>query len=269
MSLKLLHLNIFQGKFLPAIIDYVKHHDFDLLQFQEVSGGQMSKGGVWSGHRELFTTPNPETVGIDCFATIKKELGMEGVLNTTIAYRNDHTSYIGNATFFKPTLQLQDTKEIFLKPYMERADTPIAPQDAPRAALITSFSFSGKVISFVNCHLAWGPDSSDQPYKLDQAKILVAYLRTLSTPFVLTGDFNVDTTSQIVRWMEGFGKNLVAEKGVTNTLNPHTHAAKNIFPQGLPVDFVFVPQAIPVTDFHLVDTPDLSDHFGLSLTMEL
>jgi len=269
MALKLLHLNIFQGKFLPRIIDFLKETPYDILQFQEVSGGSMSKGGLWTGPRELHTVANPETIGIDCFATIKKELGYEGVLNTTIAKRYDHASYIGNATFFKRTLHMTHVKEIFLKPYAEVGDTPIPPAQAPRAALSTTFLLDSKSYTFINCHLAWGPNSEDEPYKVTQGEMLYEYIKSLSTPFVLTGDFNVDQNSQIVKWMESLGKNLVLEKGITNTLNPTEHAAKNLFPQGLGVDFAFTSKEITVTDFHLIDSPDLSDHLGLSLTLEI
>ncbi|MBP9719471.1 MAG: hypothetical protein KBD46_03295 [Candidatus Levybacteria bacterium] len=268
MQLKLLQLNIFQGKFLPQIIDYVKKHDFDILQFQEVSGGSMSKGGVWSGERAGMTASNPKTVGIDCFETIKEKLTYQGVLNITIAKRDDHTSYFGNATFFKPTLKLEAMQEIFLKPYGEVGDTPFPPQDAPRAALTTTFSLNNKDITFINCHLAWGPTSEDEPHKVAQGKILYEYVKSLTTPFVLTGDFNVDQNSQVVTWMNSLGRNLVTEKGIINTLNPNIHPAK-VFPPGLGVDFAFVTKDIKVTDFHLVDTPDLSDHLGLSLTLEI
>lgn len=269
MLIKLLHLNIFQGKFLPEIIDYVKEHDFDILQFQEVSGGSMSKGGVWSGNRALQTEANPETVGIDCFATIKKELHMEGILNTTIAKRDDHASYFGNATFFKPTLKLEAMQEIFLKPYAEAGDTPIPPADAPRAALATTFALEGNSYTFINCHLAWGPTDEDEPYKIEQGKILYEYVKSLQNPFILTGDFNVNKNSQTVSWIEELGRNLVVEKGITNTLNPNVHAAKHLFPPGLGVDFAFVTKDITVKDFQLIDTPDLSDHLGLSLTVEI
>jgi endonuclease/exonuclease/phosphatase family metal-dependent hydrolase len=269
MSLKLLQLNIFQGKFLPLIIDYVKQHDFDILHFQEVSGGSFSKGGLWSGPREQLTTANPEMVGIDCFATIKKELRYEGILNTTVAKRADHTSYFGNATFFKPKLTLVATKETFLKPYLEKGEEFIPPQQMPRAVLTTVFSCGGKEISFLNCHLAWGPHSNDEPHKLEQGEKLVAYVKSLTTPFILTGDFNVDSKSQIVTWLETVGKNLVVENNITNTLNPNVHAAKQLFPPGLGVDFTFVSKDITVTDFQLVDTPNLSDHLGLSLTIDL
>ncbi len=269
MSLKLLHLNIFQGKLLPAIIDYVKKEDFDILHFQEVSGGSFSKGGKWAGPREDLTDATPETVGIDCFSEIKKQLAYEGILNVTIARRDDHASYFGNATFFKKSLKLVDMQELFLKPYEELDDLPTVPQEAPRAALITTFSFGGKEIKFINCHLAWGPNGGDEPHKLKQGKILYEYLQSLKDPFILTGDFNVDAKSKIVMWFSTLAQNLVVEHGITNTLNPNVHAAKHLFPIGLGVDFAFVTKDIPVKDFHLVDTPDLSDHLGLSLTVNV
>jgi endonuclease/exonuclease/phosphatase family metal-dependent hydrolase len=160
-------------------------------------------------------------------------------------------------------------QETFLKPYLEKGEEFIPPQDMPRAVLTTIFSFAGKEISFLNCHLAWGPHSKDEPHKVEQGKKLSEYVKSLTTPFVLTGDFNVDKDSQIVQWLEVVGENLVTKNGITNTLNPHTHAAKQLFPPGLGVDFAFVSKNISVTDFHLVDTPDLSDHLGLSLTIDV
>lgn len=269
MTLKLLHLNIFQGKFLPQIIDYIKAHDFDILQFQEVSGGSMSKGGMWTGSREDMTTANPETVGIDCFETIKKTLDFEGVLNVTTAKRHEANSYIGNATFFKKTIKLVDTNVLFLRPYAEQGETPIPSKDLPRAALITTFLLNNKEIPFINCHLAWGPDHKDEPYKLEQAKKLYEYLQNLPASFILTGDFNVDRHSKIVSWLNTLAVNLVTQANITNTLNPNVHAAKILFPIGLGVDFAFVTKDLTVTDFHLVDSPDLSDHLGLSLTVEI
>ena len=269
MQLRVLHLNIFQGKFLPDIITYVKQHDFDLLHFQEVTGGNFSKGGVWSGKRAHFTTSNPNTVGLNCFSEIKKQLGFQGILNTTITKRADHASYFGNATFFKPFLKLVATKELFLKKYAEIKDLPMPPQDSPRAALTTVFTFGKKEIAFINCHLAWGPTGDDQPHKLEQGKILHEYVQSLKQPFVLTGDFNVDKNSQVVKWMEELGRNLVVEHGITNTLNPNIHSAQQLFPKGLGVDFAFVSKSLTITDFHLVDVPDLSDHLGLSLTLEI
>lgn len=270
MRLKLLNLNIFQGKFLPQVLEYIEHNDFDILQFQEVSGGRFSKGGLWSGHRQELTVANLQTVGIDCFKEIKEALGFEGVLNTVLAKRDDAASYFGNATFFKPTLKLIATKQLFLKPYAEIGEVAMPPQEAPRAALTTVFSFNNKsIISFINTHLAWGPTGDDQPHKVAQGKILYEYVKKVSTPFVLTGDFNVDSNSQVVSWMSQLGRNLVTEKGITNTLNPHLHAAKVLFPKGLGVDFAFVSKELTVSDFTLVDSPDLSDHFGLSLTLEV
>lgn len=267
MPIKLLQLNIFQGKLLPAVLEYIKQSQFDILQLQEVSGGSFSKGGLWTGPRATLTESNPETIGIDCFQIMKEELGYEGIMNKTIVRRSDAKSYIGNATFFKPSVPLKAAKELFLKPYVE-TDEHIDAQDAPRAALMTTFLLNNKEVTFINCHLAWGPTPEDEPYKIDQAKILIDYIKSLKTSFVLTGDFNVTADSQIVKWMNEIGRNLNLENNITNTLNPDIHAAKVLFPKGLAVDYAFASKQILVSDFHVVDKPNLSDHFGLSLTLD-
>ncbi len=269
MVIKLFHLNIFQGKFLSEIISFLQQSSFDILQFQEVTGGVLSRGGVWTGPRGGLTQPNEHTVGVDCFGTLKKRLLYQGVMVKTIGKKNDPSSYYANATFYRQHLQLLEKKEIFLKAYMEMGHEFIPADKAPRAALITKFIINEKPYYFVNTHLAWGPTPDDQPYKLEQAKKLYEYVKALDAPFVLTGDFNLTENSQVVRWFEGIGRNLIKEYNIVNTLNPRIHAAKTLFPKGLAVDYAFAHQSLKVVDFSLVDAPDLSDHFGFMLTLDL
>jgi len=252
MQLKLLQLNIEKGKRFEDIVRYVLQEDFDILQFQEVTGGSISEDG-----RENFPA-------------LKQELGYEGIQAVAWRLKDDSMSYLSNATFFKPSLKPISSHREFLKPYAELSqDEYLDIPSRPTCALEVVFPLNGKNIHFINTHLVWGPTPVDEPYKLEQGKVLYEYVKSLTEPFVLSGDFNVTPDSQIVQWMNELGRNHVVEHGITNTLNPNIHRVKHLFPKGLAVDFLYTEKSLQVTDFHIVDSPDLSDHFGLSATIEI
>jgi len=121
----------------------------------------------------------------------------------------------------------------------------------------------------INTHWAWGPTPKDEPYKLEQAKSLIEFVTTIKDPFVLTGDFNVTSDSKIIQDLNQLGINHTVRNELTNTLNPHLHRAVDIFPKGLAVDYIYTSFTLGTEGFTLIDTPDLSDHYGLKITIEI
>ena len=135
--MKLLQLNIYRGKYIAPVIDFVKKNDIDILIFQEVSGGAIS-----------FNRK-------DDFAYLKHVLSYEGVLTITMSLRHDTRSYFGNATLFKPSFHLKDTDVLWLEKYRETISyhnndfTRI-----PRNALFVSLEKDGRIINTINTHFA-------------------------------------------------------------------------------------------------------------------
>ena len=251
MKLKLLNLNILKGEFLPQILDFVKKEQFDILHFQEVAGGKIAKDNI------------------DCFSVIEKETGMTGFMPKAWHLPGDPSAYFGNATFYHPRFHLQKKETVWLYDFAE-IDYPRIPiENHPRNAVSLLFEFEGKKIYFLNTHQAWGPTPVDTPLKLEQGNKLYEYLKTLEHPFVLSGDFNVPPTSQVIQKIDTLATNLTTQHHLTNTLNPRTHKAKVLFPAGLAVDFIFVSDSLKVDNFKLIDDIDLSDHFGLSLQLTI
>lgn len=269
MTIKLLQLNIWKGRFLPQIIDYVKKNDFDILHFQEVSAGEMT--GAANNYR------NPEhnehgyankIAGQNCFEEIK-ESGFNGYEIRTMWYEDDPDSYQGIATFYKPEFKLLSSQEVCLKDFKAVPRTHNKWEDVGRAAIIADFEKDGTRFKTVNTHMAWGEHPRDEQYKIDQAKKLYDELVKVEIPFVLSGDFNVIAETKTASMFDMLATNLTKQKNITNTLNPRTHSVKELFPKGLAVDFIFTSPEITVKDFQLVDTPDLSDHFGLKVEVEI
>lgn len=260
MILKILQLNIYGGKYLDNVINFLKNNDFDIIHLQEAATGKLNSDNKNS------------------FEEIKNALDYNGIFAASSELIDDKNSLYGNATLYKKNLKIVKTNSIFLKNYSkwgdlgERFDTD--PSHIPlienqgRVVVSVLFDFNGQQIEFLNTHLAWSESPTDTPEKLRQAKLLIDYLKKLKNPFVLTGDFNVDASSNIVKSINKIARNITEENNITNTLNPRLHRIKQLFPKGLAVDFVYITHSLKVNDFKLIEE-DLSDHLGCFLEIDL
>lgn len=271
MTLKILQLNIFQGKFLNRIIEYVKEEDFDILHFQEVTGGKMSRGGMYNYSADLKlpqVTGNEQVRNIDCVKIISERLNYNSDFIMTHNLQGDTSSYYGNATFFKKSLKRIDCKKILLNEYKE-IDLDFNEWDKiGRGALCTQFEKEGKKFWTINTHLAWGPTPLDTDVKINQSKVLIHYINALSGSIVLTGDFNVTPQTKTARQLTSFGVSQTEKNNIKNTLNSRIHPARHLFPPGLAVDYIITSPEIKVHNFKVQKDIDLSDHLGLSLEFE-
>jgi len=251
MRISLLQLNIEAGRKLPLVISFIKKKSYDIVHLQEVAGGEFAYEKQ------------------DCFSLLKKETGYEGVLSVDMSLK-DTVSYYGNATLFSSRIKKSATHIVsFLPPKQYLSKQEVVNEEIPRSAVVTSVRLNSKIITTINTHLVWGQTPEDTEQKLEVGKKLVQLMKTVPEPYILTGDFNVAPTSQIISWLKSFGRNLTLEQNITNTLNPHLHKASHIFPPGIVSDYVVVSNSLSVFSFQLIDSPDLSDHFGLAVEIEV
>lgn len=253
MSLQILQLNTYKATNKEALFAFLKNHTYDLLSLQEIAGGVMS----------------PYT--IDTLKTIQEITNYPADFVSSLSLVNNPTSYFGNATLYNPQkLTKKSIKTLWLKENFEISDlSAVRIEDYPRVVLITEFEYQKKTCMLLNAHLAWGPTPDDAEYKIEQAQILENYIQTLSVPFILTGDFNVTPTTKVCGLFNSLARNLTAEFGITNTLNPRLHRVTHLFPHGLAVDFIFVSKEFVVKKFECLDSDDISDHLGLVAEVEL
>ncbi len=254
MILSLLQLNINADNFWDRLISYVTTHDFDILQFQEVCGENTFSGNIQCKR--------------DCFTELQKILAEKynGELAITQRYTSNPTSYMGNATFYKNTFQLIEKNVVTL---FDRA-TPFPSkivnfEEAGRNMLHLKLSKDDKVMSVVNTHFTWAKTPKEEPHQAQQGKIVLNYMKTLPSPFILSGDFNLADDQPIIKKLNTLARNLTTENNVRNTLNPRTHYIKHLLANGLEiaVDYIFASQDILVKDFAVIEE-DISDHFALT-----
>lgn len=249
MDIKFFQLNIEKGSHLDAVIDYIKKGKFDIVCLQEVAGGKLSS------KRQ------------NCYEMLLKQMKRQGEIAIYLSAAGDLSTFIGNATLFSSGWRMLSHHTIWLKRYREMNHIPREWTRVPRCALAVLLEKNGKQIMVVNTHLAWGPTPDDAVYKKNQAEKLYQWLKThIHAPFILAGDFNLNPHTVIVTRLSRLGNNLIKQYKVTNTLNLRTHSAKNLFPSGLPVDYVITDRRIRVKNFFVEETVDLSDHLGLVLT---
>ncbi len=90
MLIKLLQLNCENGRFLTKIVNFLHQNDFDIINLQEASSGNL----------------NRYNHNLDVFTELKQQLDYQGVLTQTMR-SSDGKSYFGNATLFKPEFSLR------------------------------------------------------------------------------------------------------------------------------------------------------------------
>lgn len=257
MKLSILQLNINSDNYWDQLIPYITSHDFDVMQFQEVTGPHSVSGNINSkldGFKELQKTLDALYIG-------------ELIIPTT--FTSHPSSYMGNATFYKKDfsfvhkhiITMHDRKE----PFPSDANNF---EDEARLLLHLQLSIQGKTISFLNTHFAWAQSPKEESHQTKQGEIMLEYLKQIKKPFVFTGDFNLDPDQPTIQKVNKLARNLTTENKVSNTLNPRTHRAKHLFPKGAAVDYIFVSPDIKINNFSVVEE-DLSDHFGLIVEIEI
>lgn len=263
MKVRILQQNIWYGKVINKLIEYLDKNSFDIFTFQEVTGGEYTKR--IRGER------------IDVFQEIKDILGgsYKGYLVKSMTLKGDSDSYIGNATFIRQNLSVEIKEEVFwMNPYQEYAQV-FSNEDHdqiinnPYSALVLDLQFAnGQKLTVATGHFSWSITPDDRDYKIQRASSLLDYLKEKNLPIILTGDFNSEIETKTVQMFDEIGVNLTKKYGITNTLNGDLHRAKHIFPRGVACDYIFVDSRFKVHDFQLVEN-GASDHHGLFAEIEI
>ncbi|MEK7571201.1 MAG: endonuclease/exonuclease/phosphatase family protein [Patescibacteria group bacterium] len=258
MQLSILQLNINADNFWDRLTAFLKTQNFDILQLQEVTGKDLIGGNM--------------NTKIDCYQELQALLSSryESAMAITEWFSSSpQTAYFGNATFYKKDFTLVEKTIVPLHkrqaPFPSDAKTF---EDVSKSILHVTLTINGKNISFLNTHLAWGPTPEEHPHQTEQGEKLIEYLKAVPSPFIFTGDFNLDPNQPTIHRIETIARNLTRENNITNTLNPRLHKVKHLFPPGVAVDYIFVSPDIEVKDFTVLEE-DLSDHLGLTATIEV
>lgn len=117
--------------------------------------------------------------------------------------------------------------------------------------------------SILNFHGLWnGGGKGDSEDRLLQSDRIIQFMKTLSNPYVMCGDFNLLPDTQSIKKLEDFDlRNLIKEHSVTSTRTSFYTKAEKF------ADYALISKEIIIKDFKVL-TDEVSDHSPLYLEFE-
>lgn len=220
---KVIQVNIFKGKYLESLVDFLKKEDADFVTMQEVTAG-------WSNFYN--------DKSINTYEYIKEKLGYFGVFHNDAIFKNHPNSLHGNVVLSK--FPITNSHHVVLRPSIEITDDLFVDSrfypDFPRGICDSTVDAGGYKIHVLSVHGAWTAPPTDTPEALRQAELIANYLKTLDAPFIMGGDMNTTSNMQVIKIIETVAVNLIDGSGITYTTHPTMH---RIAPRKLAVDYIF------------------------------
>ena len=251
MKLKVIQVNIYKGKYLVNLINFLNSQSPDIIFMQEVTSGEVNLNG---DHSNLFEV-------------LKKELGYEGVFYASATILDKPDTFQGNAVLTRHTIEKSEvihlnrqspmTLEVF-------GNSDFFP-DFPRSIVEALIDINGTRMYGLSCHGAWTAPPKDNDENFRQAKLIANHLKQLDLPFVLGGDMNMPPETRVIRTIEKSAKNLMKNSKIVQTTHPTVH---KIAPRGYLVDYIFTSgefKKISITAPEIL----VSDHLPLVCELEL
>lgn len=179
--------------------------------------------------------------------------------NHTHYFRPHHLDSYGLMMLVRDGVPVVEEGDVFV--HKERGYVPVGDVGLhARNIQYVKTTLDGRSLSVVNFHGLWnGKGKGDSEDRIEQAKNILEFIKTLEGDVVLCGDFNLLPDTKSIQMFEEFGlRNLIKEFGVTSTRTSHYKKDEKF------ADYVFVSKGVRVEDFRVL--PDeVSDHAPLLL----
>ena len=251
---KIIQVNIYKGKYLEDLLEFLINENPDFISMQEVT----SYG--FNLYREK---------SLNLFYLIRKKLKMNGVFNGDLKLKDNERSLFGNAVFSK--YKISESKVVILKTFrpvtlkeLDGVDGEMRTQ-INRHLLDAVIDFDGQTIHVMSWHGAWTAPPKDTAETLRQAQIVASYLKNLDEPFILGCDANNVLESKTVRLINKVAKNWMIGSGAGQTTHPTYH---KIVPRGFLVDYIFTSRHFKLKSL-MVPQILVSDHLPVVAQLEI
>jgi endonuclease/exonuclease/phosphatase family metal-dependent hydrolase len=243
--MKLITLNIWGARVREPFLDFIrKNQNIDMFCFQELYDKSVSK---LSDDEKEGKSPN-----------INSEL-KELLPEHRSFFRPILKGEYGIGVFIKKEIDVLGEGEIMIHTNTKH---PIDTGHHDRNMQWLQFTKKGKVYSVLNVHGLWnGAGKSDTPDRLAQAKRIRDFMKTINTPVILCGDFNLRPDTESVGILEKGMNNLVKSHGVKTTRTSFYNKPEKF------ADYIFTSPEIAINRFEVM--PDeVSDHAPLMLDFD-
>lgn len=244
MRVKIISWNIWKGKNLNGVIEFLAKEKADIVGLQEV------------------TEKESGTKKINLASEIAKKLGYKFIYCKAFTTdRHVPVFDIGNAILSK--FEPKNSKCIFLSDINDyRGDS----QTEPRGAVKTEFNIDNKNLTVLNVHLSYSDKLRSSDLRMKQTDRLIKLVKDQNT--ILLGDFNACPESPEVKQISKVIRN--ADKGSSlSTWSVYPVNYKGFKVDGLKyrIDHIFVSDNIKIEKFS-VGSSKASDHLPLIAEMK-
>ena len=246
--MKLLQLNIWEGKLLKEVLAFIDKEKPDILCLQE----------VYSCTGDI---PLPDLM-FNSLELIQQQIGYEYAFfsaDFTAIYSEVPASF-GIAIVSR--FPLEDKQTIFTHGSYDPNLTAKSHQANTRILQTCKVNLGGKSLSFANHHGHRELDPLGNEISVEKMKLVKAKLQELPLPLIFSGDLNIKSESPAMRVFDGFLKDLTAEHNIPSTLSQFGKA-KNVA-----CDHILVSDDIQVMSFN-VSEELISDHRALIMSFDI
>lgn len=246
--MKLLQLNIWQGRLMPQILKLVETVQPDILCLQEV-----------------FSSPRQVDMPDNMFSSFEALLTATGFAHSYFSpvfgvEITDTKAEFGNAIISR--FPLQNLRTVFTEgSYLPsiNADNYVG---NTRNLQLAEAVLPGGILTLANHHAHWEKIPLGLEVSVEKMKAVAQTISELPRPLILSGDMNVVAESATMQVFNGMLRNLTAENQTKTTLSQLGKASD------VACDHILVSQNVQVTSFKVAD--DLvSDHKALLLEFEI
>src|SRR3989344_7397434 len=182
-TLKFIQINIYKGRYLNSLLDFLKSQNPDIISMQEVTVGEL----------------NLCDKNLDLFEYFKAELGLNGVIDKVMKPVDSPKSYLGNAVFSK--YKIIDSETLVLKTFddftLAKFNDFKSFVKFPRNLISAESDLNGQKIRAISWHAAWTAPPTDTEETLRQVKEVAGFLKNIKEPFILGCDMNAIPQSKV------------------------------------------------------------------------
>lgn len=247
--MKLISLNTWGGRVGQPFLDFIRQHsDVDIFCLQE----------VWNGGHHMMNKSAAGVTMSNVIPELYSEVG--AILSDHVGFFSSMLyDFYGLALFVKKTVPVVASGELFV--YKEKGY--ISEQDIAnhaRCIQYVTLETAQGLRTVINFHGLWnGGGKGDHDDRLLQSDNIIAFVKNLSHPYVIVGDFNLLPETESLKKLEQFGlRNLIKEYGITST-RTSLYKKEHRF-----ADYALVSEGITATNFKVL--PDeVSDHSPMYL----
>lgn len=246
--MKLISLNTWSGRAgKENLWDFFhKHKDVDIFCLQE----------VWEGGHE-YSHEWEEGIDTVLFTNISNILKEHSAF-----FRPHHMDHYGLAIFAKKNLKIIEEGDIFVFKEKEDVFEKVSENHA-RNLQYVNIETPGGLRTIINFHGLWnGLGKEDTDERLKQSDNIITFLKKISNPHILTGDFNLLPETKSLKKLEEIGLiNLIKKFKITSTRSSHYKKSVRF------ADYILVSNEIRINEFKIL--PDkISDHLAMYLDFQ-